>query len=86
MLSGSDESANQQDDFYYILYMQEAENELVAELQHQTNINNIGEEARGRRTIPILEERLQLFEGLDLGHVIPLPHLAEAQVDGCVLL
>ena len=38
-LSGSDESAHQQDDFYYILYMQEAENELVAELQHQTNIN-----------------------------------------------
>jgi hypothetical protein len=38
-LSGSDESVNQQDDFYYILYIQEAENELVAELQHQININ-----------------------------------------------
>jgi hypothetical protein len=37
-LAGSYESV--QDDFYYILYMQEAENELVAELQNQTNIND----------------------------------------------
>ncbi len=39
-LSGSDESVDQQDDFYYILYIQEAEDENVAELQNQININD----------------------------------------------
>ena len=38
--SGSDESAHQQDDVYYILYIQETENEHVAELQNQIDIND----------------------------------------------